>query len=581
MVATVQQFAQKFTQQYRQGNFSGALKTAKTAMKKFPREANFPNMAGMALGNANNPREAALYFAKAVKLRPGDVDMQDNLLQSLVLSDQHDKAAVLIEKYKVSQKNVKQLFTLEALMHVRRGDFKAVIQATDRAIQYNPNEARVWNLRGIALYQQKDFRASIASYQRSIKLDPRNPEPLTNIALPLCMLIRVDEATEYLRRALAINPNHINANHRLAVQLSQIGDFEGSKEAYRKVVKLDPNNVEALKELIQTQTPEENSPLEKALAAKISKASAKSAQYPHLYFAMAYLKQQAGDKMGAAPYFARANAAESALRPHNRAASVKLYEDTITHFTANQSGADTLLPQPIFVLGQPRSGTTLSEMIISAHPKVHSLGELPAAGNILHKMNFDFQSFDPQIYADEYRKALPDTPEGTRFFVDKMPANYERIGPLLWAFDGARVLHIARDPRDVALSMWRAYFSSKGLNYTFDMGHMAHEANLYRRFMNHWEAVFPDRVLTLDYSDITADVRASGQKMADFCGLDWVDDMAAPEKNTAAVRTASITQVREGVHRKSVGGWQAFSEYLQPFVDGLDPELWPELNLND
>ena len=158
-----------------------------------------------------------------------------------------------------------------------------------------------------------------------------------------------------------------------------------------------------------------------------------------------------------------------------------------------------------------------------------------------------------------------------------MPANYRFVGFLLHAFPEARIIHIARDPRDVALSMWRSFFPSAWMNFTFDLKAMAFSANLYKRYMQHWEKLYGDRVLTLNYRDIVSDVEAASQQLADYCGLDWVEEMAAPERNTARVRTASVVQVRQGVHKKSLGGWRAMEGALQPFIDGLDPELWPEL----
>jgi len=174
-------------------------------------------------------------------------------------------------------------------------------------------------------------------------------------------------------------------------------------------------------------------------------------------------------------------------------------------------------------------------------------------------------------------QALPDLPETASAFVDKMPANYRYVGFLASAMPQARFVWLQRDPRDVALSMWRAYFPRPAMGYTFDLEAMAQVANMHQQYMAHWQALFPDRILTIGYEDIVADVEAASRKLADFCGIDWVKEMAHPERNTSAVRGASVGQVREGVHRRSVGGWKRLEDQLQPFVDGLDKGLWADM----
>ena len=159
-----------------------------------------------------------------------------------------------------------------------------------------------------------------------------------------------------------------------------------------------------------------------------------------------------------------------------------------------------------------------------------------------------------------------------------MPPNYRYVGPILDAMPDARVIHIRRDPLDVALSMWRNLFLGEFMNFTYQLDGMAHSANLYARYMAHWRAGWGDRFLEIDYEDLVSDIVATSRKMADFCGLEWDEAMAMPHKTQARVRTASIAQVRAGVSTGSVAGWRAVEDHMRPFLDGLDPELWPELS---
>jgi hypothetical protein len=190
--------------------------------------------------------------------------------------------------------------------------------------------------------------------------------------------------------------------------------------------------------------------------------------------------------------------------------------------------------------------------------------------------NAELRRFSPTEFASSYRAQLPDMPTGTSHFVDKLPGNYKVIGLLHAAFPNARFLHVTRDPRDVALSMWRVYFAEHGLSYVFDQKSMACEINQYYRYMRHWMTQHNTAIMEVRYEDIVTDVETTGRKAAEFCGLEWTQNMASPERNTASVRTASASQVRARIHRRSVGGWKVMASALPTLTTSLDPKLWPD-----
>ncbi|MEY8841505.1 sulfotransferase, partial [Cribrihabitans sp. XS_ASV171] len=232
------------------------------------------------------------------------------------------------------------------------------------------------------------------------------------------------------------------------------------------------------------------------------------------------------------------------------------------------------------VLGLPRSGTTLAEAVLGAHPKVVALGERAAAGALLSTIINEDLPFDADAvdrFNEGDRRLLPDLPPDVVAYVDKMPENYRLIGFLLTAQPHCRIVHVRRDPRDVALSMWRGHFQGTALNYTYDLGAMTHRFNLFARMMAHWNAVFPGRVLEIRYEDMARNLEATGRHMADFCGLDWHPKMGSPEEHAGQVLTLSALQLRQPVHARSIGKWKAHAEELAPFIEGLEPGHWPEL----
>ena len=151
------------------------------------------------------------------------------------------------------------------------------------------------------------------------------------------------------------------------------------------------------------------------------------------------------------------------------------------------------------------------------------------------------------------------------------------LGHLASTFPKASLVEVVRDPRDVALSMWQTTFGSQGMYFTFDQREMAFELNAYRQYMLAWEQIFPGRIHEINYETLVGDVSAESRRIADICGLEWVDAMERPHENVKAVRTASITQVRSPVSTKSVGRWKKHAGALKEFIAGLEPTLWPDL----
>jgi hypothetical protein len=212
---------------------------------------------------------------------------------------------------------------------------------------------------------------------------------------------------------------------------------------------------------------------------------------------------------------------------------------------------------------------------------VAPLGERAAAGILLKPLidaDLPFAAEAVAAFRAGDRRLLPELADGTTAYVDKMPENHRLVGFLKTAYPAARVINLRRDPRDIALSMWRGHFSGTALSYTYDLQAMAHRFNLYAETMAHWHAVCPEGLMDLSYEAMARDVEATSRTLAAFCGLDWTPAMARPDLSEAQVLTLSATQLRQPVHTRSIGKWRAHAEMLKPFVDGLDPALWPELS---
>lgn len=570
---------EKISTQMSAGKFDTAAKSATVAFKQFPGEIGFANAAGSAYARAGKFSQAVSFFYKASALAPGDLATQENLLRALIQAGRCEKALELIERLLKKRPNLVPLLILKANAEMRLNRIEDVVATTTLALDASPDTAEIYNLRGTAYERVGKNDAAISDFQRNSALAPLDSNPLVNMAEPLTSLHRPEEALAALQQAVKIQPSDMRAHRFLADQLSLMGKIDEAKVAYHRILRANPLDGNTIFQLVLLQTVEENATLMPLLEAALIKPPRKPEELAPLKFSMGNLLFQNGDFEGATTALAQANALKAKIQPFDMKASTNEFE-SITKLFDNRSSAELknkATPHPIFVIGQPRSGTTLCEMILSAHPDIAGCGEMETAAKVLEGVLTN-GAFDAAILEKSFREDLPPHATQKMAFVDKMPSNYRYVGALIEAFPNAKFVHLARDPRDVALSMWRMPFSTSGMAYTYDLRAMASQANLYQRYMTHWQKQYPDHILTMNYKDLVSDVEAASRELSAFCGIDFVDEMAAPEKNTAMVRTASQVQVRQKVHQRSDGGWRSMQSALRPFIDALDNDLWPGLN---
>jgi tetratricopeptide (TPR) repeat protein len=562
------------------GRHKAALKLAKAGMRKQPGHPGFPNVAGIALSGTGKPRDAIAMFQKALKLDPAFADARKNLAQTLLLIDQAAPARRHLEKLAGQTPGDADVLYLLAQCVLQTGALDDAEATISRAIDMAPDGSRYFNLRAIIRSQSGKLDASLADYESALQINPNDVETLTNISLPLARQTRHDEALAVVRKAVSLNPDHIAARLRLATQLVEMGQPQDAISEYRAALDRDPQNAVAIEQLALLQNAQDNAGFEKTARTALARAPQKGDARAHLGFALAHIALQSGDARASAQYLSDANQVKARNWPYDARADAAQHQKIQSRFTdvVAAPSPTTEDPTAIFVLGLPRSGTSLTEVVLSAHSRVTPLGERATAGILAGPIIDGDKPFGPteaRKMAADYLHSLPHLPDGTIAFVDKMPENYRLIGFLKSAFPDCRIVHLRRDPRDVALSMWRGHFAGSALSYTYDLSAMAHRFNLYAAMMAHWHRVTPGQIFDLSYEDLVRDVTGTGKELAAYCGLDWEPAMATPEHTTVPVLTLSAAQLRQPVHTRSVGKWQAHAQMLRPFIDGLDPALWP------
>lgn len=527
------------------GKLPQALKKAQLGIKKFPKDSDYQAIAGFVLTEMKRYKQAIPHFAEASRMKPDAVQFIENLANALMQTGQIPRALAYAEQKLERFPNNKELVRVIDEIQLKGQNWRLIIDHTTKKLEKDPDNAELLSLRARA-YGEVGFS---------------------------------DHSSQDIARAYGIAPEKENVALSKAVELYQTGDKEGSKTVLSAVLERNKFCAGALYQMSLMVDNDHAESLARAVGAAISESDHANSV---LEFAMAHLISKRDGLIAALPHFARANAMQHNVNPYDSTQEEKRFKEISRFFPLNVPPATADVtdgPKPIFVIGQPRSGTTLMEMMLSSAPDIAGCGELTIAGELSQKVKESSKPFDAGAAAKcaaEFRRLMPPLPEGSTAFVDKMPHNYQRLGYILSAFPNARVINMLRDPRDVGLSKWIRRFNSPGMRYASNLESIAHSANLYRRYLSHWEKLFGDRILTIRYEDLVADPKTYSQQVATFCGIDWDERMMSPEKNTRQVRTASTDQVRQRISTRSIGGWRDVTDHIQPMLDGFDQALWPE-----
>ncbi len=560
----------KVNAQIAKSNWSAALKAAQTASKRCPDQPEFTNLAGFALAQMGRPKEAAIRFAAANWQAPGRRDIAINLLQALVLSDQHEAAHKLATRLQETQPMADVAYLTAMSLH-QQSQPDAALQAIDRAIALDPDQPRQLWLRVKLLTQVGRNAEALATLTQ---LAQRLPDDITALLQQADILLRqghiqaADAALDQANARVPDAPDVLMAQGRVA--LAQ-GNTAQAVARYTRLIQTAPDCGMGYYQLAKLrQAPDDL----QARLSTLSTGDLPPQDAALIDFAKAAIAQQSGDMATETACLKRANRLMAGLQPYD-AKSAQRQFDHLTGLHIAPGTSDTDGPVPVFVLGLPRSGTSLVEQILSAAPQVCGGGEL-GGGEAVLSLALAGQT-DPGILAQAYRAHLPPVPPGSTHIIDKLPGNYRAIGLLQAALPNARFLHLDRDPRDTALSMWRAYLAAPDLSYSFDQRAMSQEMALHQRYMTVW-ADWPGVALhRLRYEDLVQDLPHQAQQAAAFCGIPWDAAMTRPQDNPALIRTASALQARQPVHNGSVGAWRHAQDMLRPFLSALDRTLWPEL----
>ena len=490
-------------------------------------------------------------FSKAVKLKPGYVDA---------------------------------VFLL-ANTQVRQGTLPPAQVAYEKVIAWQPTNYEAHNNLGSVLQDQDDYHGSLEHHQAAIKLKPDFELAYLNLSNALVELERHHDALNLLSTCL----EHCNGNkvhHAIGVIHQQLGQIGQAREAYLHAISIDPGQGKSYRQLVGITKINNNENIDlMALvsnACKLENVTLESKE--HLNFALAQLLDSLKDYNGAFSAYKAGNDLHRALESYKKSDSVILFNSIKSAYNKNTlnefGGSVSNDNRPIFILGMPRSGTTLVEQIIASHASVTGAGELPYMADqvkqfkggpvAFHKRFVKMNHDQLSDVAKGYLAGLNQYDQGLAKITDKMPHNFLYIGLIAKLLPNAKIIHCKRHPMANCLSIYKAYFASKNAHpYAWDLKELAHYHNLYEDLMAHWRDVLPGRFYEVSYEQLTSNQEEESRKLIEYCGLDWQEACLDFHNTQRKVKTASAFQVRQPMHNQSVDLWKRYGDALQPLLDNL------------
>ncbi len=506
------------------------------------------------------------------------------------------------------------------LLAYRTGQLGLAAEYVAKAINHNNSVALYHRNFGEMCRRLKQLDEAIAAGRRAVALAPTDAEAHYNLALALSDDDGWQEAATCYRNALELRPDYGLAWNNLGAALEQLADLAGAEEAYARAVALSPRHAEAQNNLgaIYAKQGKLGAAVDGFNAAIQSRPSfveahcnlsnlkrycegdahvlvlealgetmqnAPANDRIHLLFALGKARDDLRRYPEAFAAYALGNTLKYEQRSYDENAANATLSAFIHHFDQHHFQSRPLSiggePNriPIFIVGMPRSGTSLLEQILASHPEVFGAGELSVFDDLMSEAGgtrqgaqlpgrlLSLSDEDLQRLGKAYLERVWPLAPHQRYIVDKMPANYFWVGLIRRLLPQAKIIHALRDPMDIGLSCFTRLFDDPQMSFTYDQSVLGRYYRRYATLMQHWGSVLPqDAIHSVRYEEVIAQPEIQIRRLLDFIGLPWDAAVMNFHKNQRPVKTASLAQVRKPLYADSVGRWRRFSTELAPLL---------------
>ena len=517
-----------------------------------------------------SPIQAKLDEATRLFIK-GQFRESEKLAQELVRENPHDVNAAL-------------LLARLAMMANCYGDAREILE---RIVDKQPRFIAAWHDLGTVLKESHEYENAVAVLEKALALEPENALTHYYHGAALAMAARPADAVQSYQKAVSIDPELPGAHIGLGHVLKTVGDQEGGIAAYRRAIELRPNFGETYYSLANLKTFRFTEQDVEAMSERLANESLPVECRVHFAFSLGKAFEDQKNYDQAFKHYALANQLHRdtiAYDPvQTGVAHERMREIFSTDYFASRSaqsgcsGAD-----PIFIVGLPRSGSTLLEQILASHSLVDGTSELPdismiAQGLTQPRSGQAFPLCMPDLSDSRVRELGEQYLEQTRrhrgaapFFTDKMPNNFAYVGFIKTILPNAKIIDARRHPMDSCFGCFKQHFA-RGQTFTYDLFELGEFYLEYCQLMHHWDEVLPGQVLHVQYEEVVADLETQVRRILEFCDLPFEQGCVDFHQTERAVRTASSEQVRQPIYSGSVQTWKRFEAHLEPLRDILQP----------
>jgi tetratricopeptide (TPR) repeat protein len=580
------------------GKTGEAIEAYRAAVALQPDLARTHANLGQLLADQGQLLEGLAHCREAVRHQPDLAAAHNNLGNVLRVLERWDEAT---EAYAAAIRLQPDLAVTHANLGLtvqQQGKPGVALPHFRRAAELGPDDAAVWGQLVNAQALVEEWEAAITSCEKRVSLKPEDADAHSDLGWAYQGDGRPAEAKAAYRRALELQPDHLDAWLNLGTLHEELGAMTEAEACFREAERRHPH-----------------APLPLARRAMLTRGKLSDGDRDRLrfelyrpygplprlnmLFALAHVADGRGEYAEAAACLTPANALARQLRrsrgqTYNADQHSRYVDKLMDAFTPalfeRLAGAGDDTVQPVFVFGLPRSGTTLVEQVLASHSQVFGAGELPLAHRAMEALPTEEDSSADRLPtldrldAGGLRELAQGYQNGVHALlarqggdcrparvVDKMPDNYHCLGLLALLFPRATLIHVRRDPRDVAVSCWMTHF--RAIRWADDQDDLARRILDHQRLMAHWQEVLPHPVHEVRYERLVDDFETEARRLVDVCGLQWEPGCLRFHETARPVRTASVTQVRQPLYRRSLARWKNYEPYLTALFDRLQPNL--------
>lgn len=563
--------------------FDQATDAFQKAIKLAPSYAE-PNLNLGNLYRRRGDRAAAeRCFRRAIACNPKLIEARNNLGTLLIELDRTEDAITELDTALALKPGDSQILCNLGTARASLGRDDAA-ECFRQVLARRPDDVKALVGLGTLFIERDHIEEAADCFERTVALEPMVTDHQLNLASTRSKQHRFDEARRLYETVAAANPKGSAAFFGLARMCVVLGEFDEAHVHFKRARDIDPLDANAIGALLDDRNYVLSAADRTRAESILDRPGIPVRSWRYLNFSLAHALERAGQYDDA---FRRLDFG-NVLRRKNLVRQGKAYDPAFQErridriiaqfdaaFFAHARGIGDQSELPVFIVGLPRSGTTLCEQILASHPAVHGAGELSDLADMATRFDADWRGLpdasaiagwrhEAGVHIARLQAMAPDALRVT----DKAPGNFLNLGLVAALFPAARIIHCARSPLDTALS---CYANNLGdhWNWTCDLESIAHYTRQYRRLMEHWHKVLPAPVLEFGYESLIGDFESRARKLVDFCGLPWAAACADFHRTKRPVYSASLEQVRQPIYASSVGKWRHYERHLEPLIGAL------------